>query len=70
MYLASEGGHYKAVRILMDVGADVKALDGFYGITLQAAAVEGHGKVVRILIGAGAVDGEGSTDNRDSIPFG
>jgi hypothetical protein len=50
---ASEGGHEKVVRILLDAGADVNAQGGEYGNALQAASYHGHEKVMQILLDVG-----------------
>jgi ankyrin repeat protein len=42
------------VRLLLDKGADVNAQGGEYGNALQAASLEGHEAVVKLLQAAGA----------------
>jgi ankyrin repeat protein len=43
------------VELLLSKGADVNAQGGRHGNALQAASVEGHEKVVELLLGGGAV---------------
>ena len=45
---ASERGHEKMVRLLLEEGADINAQDGEYGNALQAASYGGHEKVVEL----------------------
>ncbi|KAI3326723.1 hypothetical protein HD806DRAFT_488009 [Xylariaceae sp. AK1471] len=51
---ASYGGHNKAVRLLLEKGADVNAQGGYFGNALQAASRGGYDKVVRLLLEKGA----------------
>jgi len=41
------------VRVLIELGADIKAQGGLFGNALQAAASRGHDSVVRVLIELG-----------------
>ncbi|KAK7433683.1 hypothetical protein VKT23_020630 [Stygiomarasmius scandens] len=47
-------GHLHVVKFLVEVGADVNAVGGRYGTTLQAAALRGHLDVVKFLHEKGA----------------
>ena len=51
---ASDEGHDKAVKLLLDKGADVNAQGGHFGNALQAASFEGHDKIIELLLGKGA----------------
>ena len=64
LHRAAMGGHVDAVRVLLDRGADVGALDGMFAATPLVWAVEGRGSmkrqdadhvgVARLLIAAGS----------------
>jgi ankyrin repeat protein len=63
LHRASMGGHPGAVRVLLEGGADVNALDGMFSATPLVWAVEGRGYaqpgadhvgVARVLIAAGS----------------
>ncbi|BDD63641.1 hypothetical protein MAP00_008510 [Monascus purpureus] len=64
---ASEGGHEKAVQILLDRGADVNAQGGYYGNALQAASEGGHERIVQMLLDRGADDHAESEQTRPSL---
>ncbi|KAI3226148.1 hypothetical protein DTO012A9_9154 [Penicillium roqueforti] len=51
---ASQGGHEKVVRMVLNRGAHVNAQGGTYGYALQAASHGGHENVVRMLLDRGA----------------
>jgi ankyrin repeat protein len=50
LYWASDMGHDKVVEMLLERGADINALGGYYGNALQAASARGNDKVVEILL--------------------
>ncbi len=64
LHRAAMGGHVDAVRVLLEHGADVAALDGMFSATPLVWAVEGRGHtkhrgadhvgVARLLIAAGS----------------
>jgi ankyrin repeat protein len=63
LHRAAMGGHVEAVRVLLEFGADVNALDGMFSATPLVWAVEGRGSrppeadhvgVARVLIAAGS----------------
>jgi ankyrin repeat protein len=64
LHRAAMGGHVDAVRVLLDYGANVKALDGMFSAPPLVWAVEGrstvrhrggdHVGVTRLLIAAGS----------------
>jgi hypothetical protein len=64
LHRAAMGGHVDAVRVLLDRGADVRALDGMFAASPLVWAVEGRGSanrrgadhvgVARLLIAAGS----------------
>ena len=47
-------GHVKTVRVLLDAGADVDAIDNNGWRALHIAAQNGHLEVVQVLLDAGA----------------
>ncbi|KAL1306479.1 hypothetical protein AAFC00_005174 [Neodothiora populina] len=54
LYLASELGHIRAVRTLLDRGADINAGNRGDGSALQAASRSGYLDVVQLLLESGA----------------
>lgn len=54
LHITSSLGHYITTRLLLENGADIKAMDGSGRTSLHFAADGGHDKVVRLLIEAGA----------------
>jgi hypothetical protein len=64
LHRAAMGGHVEAVRVLIEHGADVRALDGMFAATPLVWAVEGRGSakrrgadhagVARLLIASGS----------------
>ena len=54
LYLASEGGHIRVVKSLLDRGVDVNARVAQWATALTVAAVSGHKEVVELLIERGA----------------
>ncbi|KAH0538032.1 hypothetical protein FGG08_005344 [Glutinoglossum americanum] len=54
LYILSEKNLLNLVRVLLDGEADIDATGERYGSAIQAAAVNGHERIVQILIGAGA----------------
>ncbi|KAH8728085.1 hypothetical protein GQ44DRAFT_584334, partial [Phaeosphaeriaceae sp. PMI808] len=54
LYYAALGGLEKAVECLLNQGDDVNAQGGYFGNALQAASVQGHTAVVKLLLGKGA----------------
>jgi ankyrin repeat protein len=48
------GGLSKAVKLLLDKGADPNAQGGYYSNALQAASSGGHEQVVKLLLDKGA----------------
>jgi ankyrin repeat protein len=54
LYWASDMGHDKVVEMLLERGADINALGGYYGNALQAASAGGNDKVVQMLLDKGA----------------
>jgi ankyrin repeat protein len=53
-WLAASGGHEEAVRLLLDRGAQIDALDREERDPLMAAAMHGHKVVVELLLSRGA----------------
>jgi ankyrin repeat protein len=53
-FTASAGGHQVVVKLLLDIGIEVDAQDGYYGNALQAASAGGHKVVVKLLLDEGA----------------
>ena len=51
---AASNGHYDAVALLLEKGADPKAANRVGGNALMAAAAKGHTKIVELLIDKGA----------------
>ncbi|KAK7456363.1 hypothetical protein VKT23_010610 [Stygiomarasmius scandens] len=51
---AAYKGHLGVIKFLIEKGADVNAVGGFYGTALQAAASQGHLDVVKFLVEKGA----------------
>lgn len=54
VYYASWCGLSDVAKTLVDAGADIHAQGGFYMFPLQAACIQGHEDIVRILLDAGA----------------
>src|SRR6202035_3419286 len=54
IYYASFSGLLRAVRALIEIGADVKTCGGRYGNALQAASLKGYEAVVDLLVEKGA----------------
>ncbi|KAJ7474907.1 ankyrin repeat-containing domain protein [Mycena latifolia] len=54
LYAASVNGHTQMVSILIENGAEVNALGGYYGTALQVATLNGDEAMVRLLISNGA----------------
>jgi hypothetical protein len=54
LYYMALGGLRKAVKLLLDKGADLNAQGGLYGNALQAASARGHKQVVKLLLDKGA----------------
>lgn len=52
--LASDSGHYEAVRLLLSRGADVDPINNRYTTPLIMAAGKGHDQVVKVLLEHGA----------------
>jgi ankyrin repeat protein len=53
LYLASENGHKKVVRLLLDEGANINTMageEGEYGTALRAASINEHKTVARLLL--------------------
>ncbi|KAL5340359.1 hypothetical protein BJX70DRAFT_407383 [Aspergillus crustosus] len=58
---ASYGGDFEAVEFLMSEGADPRALDrsGYFGTTIQAAALSGNIQMLQLMLQNGAEDQTG-----------
>ena len=54
LYYMVLGGLRKAVKLLLDKGADPNAQGGYYGNAIQAASSRGHEQVVKLLLDKGA----------------
>ena len=54
LHLASLGGHFQAVRLPLDHGAEVTSLDRKHKTPLHLASSKGSAKTVRVLIEPGA----------------
>jgi ankyrin repeat protein len=50
LYIASKYGHAAVVRILLESGAEVDCIGGFFGTALQVASYKGHDAIVQILL--------------------
>ncbi|KAE8416730.1 hypothetical protein BDV36DRAFT_296735 [Aspergillus pseudocaelatus] len=50
LYIATRFGHTHTVQYILDRGAEPNSSGGFYGNPLQAAAFQGFGSIVKILI--------------------
>lgn len=65
LHEAARHGHANAVRLLLDHGADVLAVDAAQRTALHAVGAGGHGLCVKALLDAGAdpesKDGNGAT---------
>lgn len=53
LYYCARAGFFRAVRYLLDHGAEINSKGGFYGNALRAAIVRRHEKVVQILLDGG-----------------
>jgi hypothetical protein len=51
---AAKGGSEEVLEKLLEAGADVNSVGGFYGSALAAAAANGRKKIVEMLLEAGA----------------
>lgn len=51
LHFACNNGHYRLVKLLLDIGADVNATDSLSGTPLIYAANCGHANVVQSLLG-------------------
>ncbi|MDR1303215.1 MAG: ankyrin repeat domain-containing protein [Puniceicoccales bacterium] len=56
LHLAAGKGHVEVVKLLLDAGADVNALDEEDCAALHLAAMKGHAEVVRALLRAPGAD--------------
>ena len=54
LHAASDGGHEKACRLLLDRGANVSLANAYLDTPLHAAAKEGHLETARLLVAYGA----------------
>jgi len=54
LILAAEGGHDHVVRLLLDEGAQINAMDVWRLTALSWAVILGHEQVVRVLVEMGA----------------
>jgi ankyrin repeat protein len=65
LHAAARAGHANVVRLLLDGGADVLAVDSELSTALHAVGSHGHGLCVKALLDAGAdpeaKDGAGHT---------
>lgn len=50
LYIATRFGHADTVQYILDRGAEPNSSGGFYGNPLQAAAFQGFGSIVQILL--------------------
>lgn len=70
---AAEGGHFHAVRLLVDAGADVSRSDSSGFTPLMGAARAGHPQMVQFLLERGAhhdaVDASGKTAQTHAAEF-
>lgn len=65
---ASSAGQAETVKILLDHGAQVDAMDKTERTALIAASVEGHVEVLKILLALGAdVDLKGKSDEKSAL---
>src|SRR5277367_6482897 len=54
LIVAAEGGHKEVVRLLLDEGAKINAMDVWHLTALSWAVILGHESVVRLLVLRGA----------------
>ena len=54
MHEAVTAGHYEAVQLLLEKGADINKVDNDGATPLISAAMSGHKDVVELLLAAGA----------------
>ncbi|OGT84049.1 MAG: hypothetical protein A3H91_04175 [Gammaproteobacteria bacterium RIFCSPLOWO2_02_FULL_61_13] len=70
---AAEGGHFQALRLLVDAGADVNRADASGFTPLMGAARAGHAKMVQFLLNPGArrdaVDAGGRNAQKHAAEF-
>ncbi|KAF7968167.1 hypothetical protein HWV62_31708 [Athelia sp. TMB] len=58
LLISSEEGHLEIARMMLDKGANVDVVGGYYGKALQAACMEGHLEPATLLRERGASDFE------------
>ncbi|KAF8486642.1 hypothetical protein JB92DRAFT_2799171, partial [Gautieria morchelliformis] len=73
LYIVAETGLQRACQHLLQKGSDVNAPGGFYGTSLQVAALGGHDMIVRLLLEKGTdvnADGGGGRSALEAAASG
>lgn len=55
LHAASFYGNTENVKVILELGGDVNLRGGYFGTSLQAAAIKGHLDVMAVLLDAGAI---------------
>ncbi|KAL6407302.1 Ankyrin repeat-containing domain protein [Ilyonectria robusta] len=64
---AASGGYHSAVKLFLDMDADIEATDDSGGTALSVAAQQGHVTIVQLLLESGA--GRSTTDDARNTPL-